>query len=390
MAKPINQPSTNQPEPTPAPSGMGSEAFFNMLGGKLLEQGGIISSTASNLEGNINKAIGGIRESADLSNQRIESVYGRERNDVLGTANDSMISGRAAGSGGLMNIAALRELTSTTDKQLNDLQQRKEELMLQNNADAAGRIADLELKTLEFRMNAQQKVFENLLGVGNFGTSVAQEGRLARAQTFEEKRAISNIGLEFGVEVGPNDTIETITAKAAPFASEQRRAELAKTLAETARVRADTAKMLSDGAQEDDDLDIIANAYFSSEMQGKDPSIVITNLSDTKASKVLLRADQLRMQNYIGEIQQEIDSGKSKNVLSSSIKNETNLSATQKSEALKYVNENWKEQPKSKKFENTAKFTTKKSGTAAVGLTTGIPVGTQEDLYVELSRILGF
>lgn len=388
MAKPINQPSTNQPEPTPAPSGMGSEAFFNMLGGKLLEQGGIISSTASNLEGNINKAIGGIRESADLSNQRIESVYGRERNDVLGTANDSMISGRAAGSGGLMNIAALRELTSTTDKQLNDLQQRKEELILQNNSDAAGKIADIELKTLEFRLEAQQKVFENLLGVGNFGLSTAQEGRMSRAQTFEEKKTISNIGLEFGIEVGPNDTIETITARAAPFASEQRRAELARTLAETARIKADTNKILREGIDADTaknfDLDVMATAYL------KNPDIVGNDVSDVQFANIVNRASELQLQDYKSELQTEIDSGKSKSYLTNLVKSKQGMSASEKATALKYVNDNWKEQPKSKSLENTAKFMTRESGKGAVSLTTGIPGGRQEDLYAELSRILGF
>lgn len=382
-------PSTNQTQPTPAPAGMGSESFFNLLSSQLMEQGGIISSTASNLEGNITRAMGGIRESANLSNQRIESQYGRERENVLEGANENMVSGRAAGSGGLMNIAALRELTSTTDKQLNDLNQRKEELILQNNADAASKIADLELKTLEFRMEAQQKVFNNLLGIGNFGTSVAQEQRLGRAQNFEERRAISNIGLEFGIEVDPNDTIETITAKAAPYASEQRRAELARTLAETARIKADTNKILQDGLNANNanqfDLDVQANAYL------KDPNVIGNDVSDYNYARIVNRAAELQYNDLQIDLQSQIDEGMSKSTIIATVRDNTSLSAADRVKAIDYVNNNWKEKPKTKT--KAGQFIQSRQAPTNIPRT-GIPqidaVTGGVNMYQELQRRLGF
>lgn len=389
MAVAPNQPSTNQTQSTPEPAGMGSEGFFNALTSRLMDQGGIISSTASNLEGNIQNAIGGIRESANLSNQRIESQYGRERGYMMEDANNSQISGRAAGSGGLMNIAALRELTSTTDKNLNDLAQRKEELILQNNSEAAGKIAELEIKTLEFRMNAQQKVFDNLLGLGNFGTSVAQEQRLGRAQNFEERRTINNIGLEFGVEVGPNDTLETITAKAAPFASESRRAELAKTLAETARIKADTNKILQDGLNADNanqfDLDVQASAYL------KDPNVIGNDVSDYNYARIVNRAAELQYNDLQVDLQSQIDEGASKSTILATVRGNTTLSAADRVRAIEYVNNNWKEKPKTKskagQFIQNYKAPTNIPKTGLPQIDT---ITSGANMYQELQRRLGF
>ena len=115
----------------------GGNDFLAGISKELIKQSGIVSSTNSELETRLNKAIAGVQSSADSSNKALQSEFERNATGILEKGNTDMTSGRAAGSGGLMNIAALRELTKTTDTNLKDLAMRKEELVLQNNAAAA-------------------------------------------------------------------------------------------------------------------------------------------------------------------------------------------------------------------------------------------------------------
>lgn len=220
-------------------------SFMGKVQEKLLEQSGIISSTTSNLEQKISSAIEGVKSSTESETKRIESEFGRNLDYTKETAQENLMAGRAAGSGGILNLAALRELTNTTDKQLKDLEQRKQEMILANNSAGASKIAELELKALEFRQQAQQQTFANLLGIANFGIQSAQEERLSKQQTFMEKQAISEIALTYGLPVKEGDTIDTITSKAMVFASEEQRARLAKINAEIKYTNAQTAKILA-------------------------------------------------------------------------------------------------------------------------------------------------
>lgn len=220
-----------------------SSDFMKVIQEKLLNQSGMVSSSTSELESKLSKAIAGYKSSTDLSNKAVESSYQREKSYMLEGANNEMIAGRAAGTGGLMNMAALRSLTETTDKSLKDLSMRKEELILQNNAEAAAKIADLEFKTLEFKQNAQQKVFENLLGLGNFGLQGQQEARMAKAQSFQERQAVSDIALNYGLKIEPGDTLDSITGKAMVFASEEQKLRLAKMRAEINYTNTQAAKI---------------------------------------------------------------------------------------------------------------------------------------------------
>lgn len=130
---------------------------------KQLAGGGIVSSANADIETSISNAIGGIKTATEKSNQALESSFNREISDTERKASESITAGRAAGSGGVLNLAALRSLTETTDKSLKDLEQRKQELILQNDANGASKIADLQFKAIEFRQKAQQDFFSNLM-----------------------------------------------------------------------------------------------------------------------------------------------------------------------------------------------------------------------------------
>lgn len=230
---------------TPKPQDNLQTDFMSAIQDKLLGQSGIISSTNSKLETRLNNAISGVQESADTANKALNLDYGRQ----IGYAQDKFMSdqveGRAAGAGGVINMAAYTALKDDTNKNLKDLEDRKQSLILQNDSAAASKIADLQFKALEFQQQAQQQTFSNLLGIANFGISSAQEKRLAETQTFQEKQAISNIALQYGLDVKPGDTIDTITSKAMVFASEEQKARLAKLQSEIKYTNAQTAHILA-------------------------------------------------------------------------------------------------------------------------------------------------
>lgn len=221
--------------------------FMSQIQAKLLEQSGIISSTNSTLESKINDAIAGVGSARDSSNAALNISYDRQKGYALDKASSDLTAGRAAGAGGgVMNMAALRELTKTTDKNLNDLEQRKQELILQNDAQAASQVAGLQMKALEFQQQAQQQVFSNLLGMGNYALEADKQNLARSSQSFQEKSAISSIGLQYGVSVLPGDTLESITQKAMAtgFVTKQHALELAKLQSEINANNAQAAKVL--------------------------------------------------------------------------------------------------------------------------------------------------
>lgn len=253
----------------------GGEAndFMKAIQEKLLGQSGIISSTNSELESRLTAAISGVKKSTEASSARIESQFGRELGYTKEAAGEALTAGRAAGSGGVLNLAALRELTNTTDKQLKDLETRKQELILANDSAGAAKVAELEMTALDFRQKAQQQVFSNLLGLGNFGIQSATEARLARTQTFQEEQAMNTIALQYGVKINPGDTMQSIVNRAMPFATKVQQLELAKLQSEINRANAEAAKALKGDTNGVTDLSIptLVNQALLFDAEGKTP-----------------------------------------------------------------------------------------------------------------------
>lgn len=239
-----NAGTTSSPK-TNSQTGGETSDFMKAIQDKLLGQSGIVSSTNSNLEKKLQEAIAGIGTATEKSSQGIESAYARERGYMESQASNA-IQGQLEGrSGFATQMVAFRNLVETTDKSLKDLEMRKNELILANDAAGASKIADMQFKALEFKQQAEQQTFSNLLGMANFGIQNEQEKRLAKAQTFQENKAMSDIALQYGIDMKPGDTIDTITSKAMVFASEEQKARLAKMQAEIKYTNAQTAKVLN-------------------------------------------------------------------------------------------------------------------------------------------------
>lgn len=346
--------STNpNPESNLQTGGIDPSALLAEVVKKQMGSSGFVSSATSELDSTLQKAISGYQNSADSANKAVSSSFNRQINDVRDQANVDQVEGRAAGSGGLLNIGALRELTKTTDKNLNDLEQRKQELILQNDAQAASKIADLQFQAVQFRQQATQQIFSNLLGIANLGIQTQQEQRMAKAQTFQESQAISNVALQYGLNVGPGETIDSITTKAMPFASQEQKAKLAKMQSEIRVNNAQAAKYVSEG---------ISDANFNLDAAIKaaqtNPAVLGTIKDTNRLTAVINGVEESNKNNVTSQIQSNIDSGQYKTKaaaikdITASASNGGTMNPAYLQTAIDYINKNYKEPTLQERIKN--------------------------------------
>lgn len=214
-----------------------NNTFSDILEQKLLDNSNIVSSVDTDLTKAIEDAIAGKREAGAASAQAIESSANREiafQKEQFGQARTSELEG---GRGFAVNNAALKALDDRTEKSLRDLEQRKQELLLQNKAESASQIADLQFQALQFQQQASQTAFTNMLNIGQFqlqkdaqriaSSQFKQDFEFRKAQNeFDNNAKIAEIASEWGVSVDKGETLTSIVNKVKPFASAKRSAEL--------------------------------------------------------------------------------------------------------------------------------------------------------------------
>lgn len=165
-----------------ASTGDTSSKILDMLASRLTEQGkSISSSSSSNLQSSIQDAINSTQRAGDMSSEALRIEGARE----LGFAQDrasATITGALEGQTGYARqVAALGELAQTTEKSVRDLDQRYKQLILQNDAATAQRVAELGIKKLEFQQQQEQNFYSNIFALGNL-----QEQALSRQQQNEQ------------------------------------------------------------------------------------------------------------------------------------------------------------------------------------------------------------
>lgn len=250
---------------------------------KLLDQSGIISSTDSNLENRLNTAISGIQTSTSAGDQATTLNYNRQIAEAQDQANTDQVNGRAAGSGGLLNIGALRELTNTTDKNLADLDERKQELILQNDAQGAQQISSMQMQALQFQQQANQQVFSNLLGLGQFGIQQQNAANAQSAANDAHTQALVQLiqdNPQAGINM--NDTLESAAGKIGINPNspdiQLKKAQIAQAYAAAAN-NANTAPKTYKISGGDTLYNIAANkGILLSALESANPSVDVNNL----------------------------------------------------------------------------------------------------------------
>lgn len=255
-----------------------SGAMVEQIQQKLLGQSDIISSENTNLENKINEAITTVKTGEKASEGAITSAYDRKITDTLQAGQQQFNAAQNAQRGFAVNTAALKQLDESTDKSVKDLEQRKQELILQGQAAAATTVSDLQVKAIQFRQQAQQQVFTNLLGMASFAQQqqqiLTQNSQFERQQGFTEDKAVADITQKYGVAPKTGETFEQFSARAvkemganSPAALDIQQAKQ-QILASQAAIRASDASAAVSRAQAQGaaalsalDLDTLGAAY---------------------------------------------------------------------------------------------------------------------------------
>ena len=292
------------PTPTPVPdattpttNGSDTAAFTTAVEKRLLGQSSIVSSFDTQLEQSYTDAAKGLRSGNEASKQRIESVYSRERAGIQEAGQNAVGGFAESRSGFATQMAGLRAVVQSTDKNLNDLQQRKEELILQGDSQTATAISGLIIDKLKFKHDAEQQVFGNLLGMANYGAQKDQSAaQLAQSKTqfdqrmkYDETTAMTSIALEYGLQANPGETLTTLYSRAtsqmgadspAALKIKQAQSEINRNNADIARIKNEIAKSNKAGKTPNVDLNALIKAV------GANPALTTQLLSGLDKDQV--------------------------------------------------------------------------------------------------------
>lgn len=309
--------------------------FMTQLQNTLLQQSGIVSSQNSALEQKMQDAISGVKSANDSQTQALNLSYGAQEQQAQQQGQNQVTSFQEAQRGFATNNAALKQLNDATTKQVNDLETQKQSLILQGNAQAAQQISALQVQAIQFQQQAQQQTFANLLSIGNYaqGVQTAQNQSAQFQQTldFNNQQAISNVALKYGLTVNPGDTLQSITTRAMPLASQEEKLQLSQIqsqiAANNAQTQASLAAANSGSNLTSTQIDALASAVNSG------GAAVLAGIKDpTMQATIINRASDLK---WNSQATQAAQAGTSQSDYNNSILNNGALSPTDKSAALK-------------------------------------------------------
>lgn len=320
----------------------GGTSFVEQLQKQLMEMSGIISSDSTKIESGIKDIISGVNKGNEASKGVIKSQYDRAIEDAKKVGEQDVINELESQRGFATVTAVINNTADRAAKNVKDLEQRKQELLLQGDATAASKITELQLKEMEMEQETRKTGFQNLLAMGNFALQANQESRLAKAQTFQEKSKMSEIALKYGIELKEGDTLDTVISRATPFANEEQRLEMIKTKAEISKLNSEAAKALKG---ESDSLDpnvitLIATAAI------KKPEVLGFLKDPQQASAVVLKMDELsnvKTDTTLEDTDAQINSYRQRGypaiVVKGEIAKDTTLDSKAKSEMIKRVDQ---------------------------------------------------
>ena len=294
---------------TPASSDSGFD--FGTLSTMMQNEIGYMTSSLNTVDSISQKAITGTQAAADDNAKALESKYSRDHDYMLNDLTNQRTSIVEQGRGSAFSATALNAVDEKITKSLRDLDQRKNELILQGNSAAASKIADLQIKQIEFRQQAHQQVFANLLSMGNYGIQKKQLVMQQNAQNFQENQAVSQIALKYGIKLTPGMNLAQATAAAWSTASDEQKLDMRKKLADINLVNAQASKFAADAKNIDvkvktDDLSI--ESYARAAMMNKDVLTTFAKFPDVY-SKIVEKMSTITNTNVMSGALDDISSG---------------------------------------------------------------------------------
>lgn len=131
--------------------------------GKILEEGGVISSEETGAEKLFTESISGLKKAAETTGKGIEASFERQRIATEEAGRAAITSTEERRRGFATNAALIKQMEKDLQTSLRDLDLRETEALAAGQNEIAGKIANLKLQQIEFTMNAKQRAFDNAL-----------------------------------------------------------------------------------------------------------------------------------------------------------------------------------------------------------------------------------
>lgn len=315
----------------------GDSAIMDQIQSRLLNQSDVISSASTGLESKVNDIVSGLQTGEKANEQSITLNYNQQEQQAQDTGTQALTSAQEATRGFATNYAALQRIQDTTTKNIQNLETQKQSLILQGQANAATQISNLQIQSLQYQQQAQQQVFTNLLNLSNNAQQAFQfqqtYNQNQSAQTFTEQQAITSTALKYGLSVGPNDTLASITTKAMPYASAEEQSALKLQQAQINEANANAQKALSD-AQSGSNVNVglLSDLYAANPSAG---NAILANVKDPNVQAEIIQQGTQKQYNQIAT--NDVNNGVAYPSARSSILSNTTMSGAEQATALAAV-----------------------------------------------------
>ena len=194
--------------------GIDTNALMQQLIQKQLGGSGLVSSATSPLDSVLAGAVSAQEKQGAAREAQINLDYQDAVKLSTDRASYELSAGRAAGSGGVLNLAALNELTGRTDSTLKDLEKQKQQALLNNDSATATAVTNLQIKAVEFQQEANQKIFSQILQLGQYGIQQKNQEIAQKAAADEHTKIIGDLITENPqAGISPTDSIDQAYTK---------------------------------------------------------------------------------------------------------------------------------------------------------------------------------
>lgn len=224
----------------------GVDAFTKNLQENLMKSSEAISSSPTGVQKTVDEAIAARKEATIQGAELITSQSDREIQLAREKAQREVVSVQESERGFGRSMATYRQMEEDSNKNIKDLDQRKKELILQNNIAGVNAVEKLQMDALKFKQDAMQQTFSNLLGMSNWNIQKRAQDLAERGQNFTVRSQTAAFAMKYGVKLNPDDTIDTLMAKIpAGTLSREEAATLARFASETKLNNARVAEIRS-------------------------------------------------------------------------------------------------------------------------------------------------
>ena len=170
----------------------GQDSLLDIIQKRLLSETDVVTSEDTGAEKLFGEAIAGLEESLDISEKGIKARFEQLRGEEAEFGESQALNALENRRGFATQGAILRNIKDDTEKDIRQLDLLEQEALAAGRTDIATKLAEIKLQKISFAQEASQRVFSNLLGLGNLAVSVETSDRLKQQATFDQMQTKLN------------------------------------------------------------------------------------------------------------------------------------------------------------------------------------------------------